>query len=62
MRLGALWQTFACIISSASAQGYWFDRKGRVIASDGSVVLLNNGEMVTFAGEHLPIPPGVAFP
>jgi len=44
------------------AQGYWFDRKGRIIASDGNVVLLNNGEMVTFAGEHLPIPPGVAFP
>lgn len=44
------------------AQGYWFDKKGRVIASDGSVVLLNNREMVTFAGEHLPIPPGVVFP
>ena len=44
------------------AQGYWFDRKGRVIASDGSVVHLINGEMVTFAGERLPIPPSVAFP
>jgi len=43
------------------AQGYWFDRNGRVIASDGSVVRLSNGEMVTFAGEHLPIPPGIAL-
>jgi hypothetical protein len=44
------------------AQGYWFDRKGRVVASDGSIVHLKNAEMVTFAGEHLPIPPGVVFP
>jgi hypothetical protein len=44
------------------AQGYWVDRRGRVIARDGSVVVLTNGEMVTFAGEHLPIPPGTDFP
>ena len=44
------------------AQGYWVDPKGRVIARDGSVVVLTNGEMVTFAGEHLPIPPGTDFP
>jgi len=44
------------------AQGYWIDRKGRIVASDGSIVHLRNAEMVTFAGVHLPIPPGVTFP
>jgi hypothetical protein len=44
------------------AQGYWFDHQGHLIARDGSIVILSNGEMVTFAGEHLPIPPGVIFP
>ena len=43
------------------AQGYYYERK-RVVARDGSVVRLNDGEMVTFAGEHLPTPPNVVFP
>jgi hypothetical protein len=44
------------------AQGYWLDRQGRVADSNGSVVVLHNGEMTTFAGDRLPIPPGVTFP
>lgn len=44
------------------AQGYYFDRKGRVVAGDGSIVRLNDREMVTFAGERLPTPPNVVFP
>lgn len=44
------------------AQGYSVDRRGQVIARDGSVVVLHNHEMVTFAGERLAIPPGVTFP
>lgn len=44
------------------AQGYYYDRKGRIVAPDGSFVRLNDREMVTFAGEHLPTPPNVVFP
>ena len=44
------------------AQGYAYDRKGRIVASDGSIVRLSNREMVTFAGERLPTPPNVVFP
>jgi hypothetical protein len=44
------------------AQGYYFDRKKHIIAPDGSIVRLNDREMVTFAGEQLPTPPGLTFP
>ena|SRR5581483_10177136 len=44
------------------AQGYNYDRKGRIVAPDGSFVRLSDREMVTFAGERLPTPPNVVFP
>jgi hypothetical protein len=43
-------------------EGYSYDGKGRIIARDGSLVRLNEREMVTFGGEHLPTPPNVVFP
>ena len=43
------------------AQGWVYDRQKRIIAADGSIVHLGNREMVTFAGEHIPIPPNVAL-
>jgi hypothetical protein len=43
-------------------QGWSFDRQKRVIAPDGSIVHLNDREMVTFAGEYLPTPKNVVYP
>lgn len=44
------------------AQGWSFDRQHRIIAADGSIVHLENREMVTFGGDHLPIPRTVVLP
>lgn len=44
------------------AQGWSFDRQKRIVAADGSIVHLDNHEMVTFGGDRLPIPPNVALP
>lgn len=44
------------------AQGWSFDRQKRIVAADGSIVHLENREMVTFGGDHLPIPPNVVLP
>jgi len=43
-------------------QGYSYEGKGRIIARNGSVVHLTEGEMVTFSGEHLSVPPNTQFP
>jgi hypothetical protein len=44
------------------AQGWSFDRQKRIVAADGSIVHLENREMVTFGGDHVPIPPTVVLP
>ncbi len=44
------------------AQGWSFDRQKRIVAADGSIVHLENHEMVTFGGDRLPIPPNVVIP
>jgi hypothetical protein len=47
--------------SERFAQGVVYDGHGRVILRDGNVVRLREGQMVTFAGESLPVPPGTTF-
>jgi hypothetical protein len=44
------------------AQGWSFDRQRRIVAADGSIVHLENHEMVTFGGDRLPIPSDVVLP
>ena len=43
------------------AQGVVYDGHGRVILRDGNIVRLQEGQMVTFAGEQIPVPPGTTF-
>jgi hypothetical protein len=42
--------------------GYSYDTRGRVIAPTGEIVRLTDGEMVTFTGDRLPLPPGIPIP
>jgi hypothetical protein len=44
------------------AQGLTFEGGNRVTLQDGTAVRLNNGDMVTFAGERIPLPPGTQLP
>lgn len=44
------------------AQGLTFEGGNRVMLQDGTAVKLNNGDMVTFAGERIPLPPGTQLP
>lgn len=44
------------------AQGVNYDGHGKLIMPDGNIVRVSEGEMVTFAGEHLVVPLGTNFP
>lgn len=44
------------------AQGYSYEGRGRIVSASGSIVPLQPGEMVTFAGERIPVPPAISYP
>jgi hypothetical protein len=43
-------------------QGATFDPGGRIMLADGSLVKLTEGDMVTFGGDRMPMPPGTRLP
>jgi len=43
-------------------EGLYFDRGGRITLSDGNIVRLHDGEMVTFGGERRDVPWNVKMP
>lgn len=43
-------------------QGLTYDGRGRVLLADGTSVLLTDGELITFAGDRLPLPPATRLP
>ncbi len=43
------------------AQGVSYDGKNRIVLRDGNMIRLSEGEMVTFAGDRLVVPPGTDF-
>lgn len=43
-------------------EGVTFEAGGRIMLADGSYVHLANGDMVTFAGDRMPMPPGTRLP
>jgi hypothetical protein len=42
-------------------QGYYYDGGGRIVSGSGQPIRLAPGEMVTFSGERLPVPPAIAY-
>jgi hypothetical protein len=44
------------------AQGLMYDGRGRIILRDGTVVRLTQGEMITFAGDRITMPPSTRLP
>ena len=45
------------------AQGAVFDgRTQRIMLGDGSIVRLSDGDMVTFSGDRIPLPPATELP
>ncbi len=43
-------------------EGATFDKGGRIMLADGSLVRLADGDMVTFGGDRMPMPPGTRLP
>ena len=43
------------------AQGVTYEGRGRMVLANGTLVSIQEGELVTFAGEHIPVPPGTIF-
>jgi hypothetical protein len=43
-------------------EGATFDPSGRIMLSNGSLVKLANGDMVTFSGDRVPVPPSTRLP
>jgi len=43
-------------------EGVTFEPSGRIMLADGSYVHLAEGDMVTFAGDRMPMPPGTRLP
>ena len=43
-------------------EGATFDVNGRIMLADGSLVRLIDGDMVTFGGDRIPMPPGTRIP
>jgi hypothetical protein len=43
-------------------EGATFDVGGRIMLADGSFVRLTEGDMVTFAGDRMPLPPSTRLP
>jgi hypothetical protein len=43
-------------------EGLYFERSGRIILSDGNIVRLRDGEMVTFGGERRDVPLNIRMP
>lgn len=43
-------------------QGLTYDGRQRVTLADGNIVRLTEGEMVTFSGDRIPVPPGTEIP
>ena len=44
------------------SEGVYFERGGRITLQDGNIVRLREGEMVTFSGERLDVPPNIRLP
>ena len=47
---------------SRFVEGVVFDPPGRIMLADGSYVKLVDGDMVTFAGDRIPMPPSTRLP
>lgn len=43
-------------------EGATFDPGGRIMLADGSIVRLAEGDMVTFGGDRIPLPPSTRLP
>lgn len=43
-------------------EGATFDANGRIMLADGNLVRLVDGDMVTFGGDRMPLPPGTRLP
>ena len=43
-------------------EGLSYDGRGRIVSRSGRIFRLADGDMVTFAGDRLPLPPGIAYP
>lgn len=43
-------------------EGTTFDPNGRIMLGNGSLVKLADGDMVTFAGDRVPVPPSTRLP
>lgn len=43
-------------------EGATFDVNGRIMLADGSLVRLADGDMVTFGGDRMALPPGTKLP
>ena len=43
-------------------EGATFDVGGRIMLADGNLVKLTEGDMVTFGGDRIPMPPGTRLP
>ena len=43
-------------------EGATFEASGRIMLADGSFVRLTEGDMVTFAGDRMQMPPGTRLP
>ena len=43
-------------------EGATFDPTGRIMLANGNLVRLSEGDMVSFAGDRLPMPPGTRLP
>jgi hypothetical protein len=43
-------------------EGLYFERSGRITLSDGNIVKLHDGEMVTFGGERRDVPLNIRLP